>query len=198
MWERIRKMLSRISRRRRWGSLEDMDLVSKSIGSDVGFEFIASRDVDPLRNQFLDLGDYSCVVEQVHASLRVEVEEQIEVAVRALGAARPRTEKREMFDAKLLEAWRGRAEDIENVRNFLRVDGDGRDALIADDGAAWKHGDAGRLERRSDGCETCRNRSARGALEMSDGEPGDAGPLGQLSLSDTQEGTTGPAHFRSQ
>ncbi len=56
-------MLSRISRRRRLGSLEDMDFVSKTIGGDVGFEFIASSDVDLLWNQLLDLGDYPCVVE---------------------------------------------------------------------------------------------------------------------------------------
>ena len=56
-------MLSRISRRRRLGSLEEMDFVSKSIGGDVGFQFIASSNVNLLWNKFLDLGDYSCVVE---------------------------------------------------------------------------------------------------------------------------------------
>ena len=45
------------------GPLEDTDFVSKSIGGNVGFEFIASSDVDPLWNEFLDLGDYPCVVE---------------------------------------------------------------------------------------------------------------------------------------
>ena len=29
----------------------------------MGFEFIASSNIDSLWNKFLDLGDYSCVVE---------------------------------------------------------------------------------------------------------------------------------------
>jgi hypothetical protein len=65
-----------------------MDLVSKSTGSDVGFEFVASSDIDPLWKEFLDLGDYSCVVEQIHASLRVEVDKHIDVAVGTLGSTR--------------------------------------------------------------------------------------------------------------
>jgi hypothetical protein len=40
-----------------------MDFVSKSIRGDVRFEFIASSNVDPLWKEFLDLGDYPCVVE---------------------------------------------------------------------------------------------------------------------------------------
>ena len=87
-------MLSRMSRRRCLGSLEDMDFVSKNVGRDVGLKFIASRDVDPLRNQLLDLGNYSSVVEEVHAPPRVEIEKQIDITVGSGGAARRRTEER--------------------------------------------------------------------------------------------------------
>ena len=57
------EMLSRISRRRRSGALEDMDFVPTSMGGDMGFEFIASSDVNGLANSFLDFRDDSCVVE---------------------------------------------------------------------------------------------------------------------------------------
>ena len=65
-----------------------MDFVSNGVGSNVGFEFIAASDVNALWNEFLDLGDYSCVVEQVYGSSSVEVEQQIKVAVGALGPSR--------------------------------------------------------------------------------------------------------------
>ena|ERR1700690_3429611 len=108
-----------------------------------------------------------------------------------------------MFDPKLLEARRGRTEDVENVRNILRrnilkFERDIRSASTTDDGPSWKQGDAECLERRSDGCESRPDRSAGCALEMSDGEPGDPRPPGQLSLSDSQKSATGPAHFRGQ
>jgi hypothetical protein len=117
-------MLSRISRRRCLGSLEDTDLVSKGAGDDVEFKLIASRDVYSLRDQPLYLGHYCCVVEQVHASVRVKIDEQIDVAVRPRGAAGRRSEKRKMFDAELLEERCGRAQDLQNAPNLLRVEND--------------------------------------------------------------------------
>jgi len=52
------------------------------------FEFVAQGDVDPLRKQFLDLGDYRRVIEQVDAPPIVEVEKQIDIAVGTCSAAR--------------------------------------------------------------------------------------------------------------
>ncbi|HUY37300.1 MAG TPA: hypothetical protein VMV13_00645 [Candidatus Binataceae bacterium] len=84
-------------------SLENMDFVSKNIGGDVGFELIAQRNFNPVWNQLLNLGDYSRVVEQVYALPRVEIEKQIDVAVRALGSAGSRTENRQVRHAELLK-----------------------------------------------------------------------------------------------
>jgi hypothetical protein len=148
----------------------------------------------------LDLGDYSCVVELVQKSLRVEVDKQIDVAVRALGAARCRTEEREVFDAKLLEPRRGRAKNLENIGTFLRV-GEGRlRGWNAEDGTALKQGDAGRLKRRSDGGKIGRNGFALAALKVSDGEPRDVGLPGQFSLASGQPRSSrhlsgGPRYF---
>jgi len=52
-----------------------MYLVSKRVGSNVGFKFVASSDVDALGNEFLDLGDYSRIIEQVYWPSGVEVEQ---------------------------------------------------------------------------------------------------------------------------
>ena len=73
MYERTRKMLSRMSRSRRLDWLEDIDFVLERAGSNVGLEFIASSDIDSLGNEFLDFGDDFRVVEQVYGSLSVEV-----------------------------------------------------------------------------------------------------------------------------
>ena len=83
--------------------------------------------------------------------MRVEVEKQIDVAVRALGTPRRRTKAREVFDAKLLETRRGRAENLENVEKFLRVGGRRRCGWPSEDGAARKQGDTRSFECRSDG-----------------------------------------------
>lgn len=171
-------MLSRISRRRRFGSLEDTDFVSESIGGNVGFESIASSDVDSLGKEFLDFGYDSCVVEQIYASLSVEVQQQINVAVRTLSPACRRTEQRQVFNTELLEARPGSTENIENSWNFLRA-GSGRSrSRVSQDGAARDAGNAGRLKSRPDGGEIGRNGLGRTSLEVSDGQPRDAGLLG--------------------
>ncbi len=103
--------------------LEGTDFVSQSFWGYVGFEFIASSNVDSLRKQLLDFGHDPGVIEQVYGSPTVEVEDQINVAVRTLGPACCGTEQREVFDAELLEARRSGPENVENRGNFPRVGG---------------------------------------------------------------------------
>ncbi len=167
------------------------------------FELVAASDVDALWNEFLDLGDYSCVVEQVYGSPRVEVKQQIDVAVRALGPARGRAEEREVFDPELPKARRGHAKNVDDHWKFAgkfaakcsRAGVGGRRACVAEDGSASNQTDAGRFKSRSDGGKAGPNRFPRGALKVNDGEPRDAGLPGQLSLSDAEERAASPAHF---
>ncbi len=130
--------------------------------------------------------------------MRVEVEKQIDVAVRALGAACCGTKQGEVFDAELLKTRRGSAENVKNRGKFLRAGGCGRHGCVAEDGAAWDEGDAGRLKSRPNDGEIGRNGFARRALEVSDGEPRDVGLPGQLSLTDAEECSASPAHFRGK
>jgi hypothetical protein len=105
-------MLSRMSRRRCSGSLEDTDFFSESISRNVRFERLAEGDVYSLRNEFLDLSDNSRVVKQINSSLLVEIEDQIDIAVRPLRTARYRAEKGEVPDAEFSKARRGSQEDF--------------------------------------------------------------------------------------
>lgn len=162
----------------------------------MGFEFVASGDVDGSWNEFLDLGDYSCVVEQVHGSFFVEVEKQIDVAVRAFGAARCGAKQGEVFDAEFLKTRRGSAENVKNGGKLLRASCCGRRGCVAEDGAAWDEGDAGRLKSRPNGCEIGRYWFAFRALKVSDGQPGDVRLTSQVSLTDAEECSASAAHFR--
>jgi len=197
MYERTREMLSRISRSRRLDWLEDMDFVLERARDNVGFEFIASCDIDPLRNEFLDFGDDFRVVKQVYGSLSVEVHKQINVAVRALRPAGCGAKERQVPDAKFPKARRGRPKSVDHRRNFLRAGCYRRRGCVPEYRAAWEEGDAGSLKCQSDGGESGRNGPARSALKVGDGQPRDAGLPGQLGLRDAKEGSGGAAHFRS-
>lgn len=180
------------------GSLEDMDFVSESAGSNVRFEFIASSDVDSLGKEFLDLGYDPCVVEQVYGSLSVKVEQQINVALGTLGPTCCGTEQRDVFDAELLEAWRCGAENMEDGRNFLRTGGGRACGRVSQDRTACDEGYAGRFESRPDDGEIGRYGFALGTLKVGDGEPRDSRLSGQLSLGDAEESTGGAAYLWGQ
>src|SRR5471032_3185663 len=85
-------------RRRRW--LEGTDLVPQYLGHDIGLQLVASRHVDGLRDQLLNLADDAGVVEQVDLAARIELDEQIDVAVGSRRAARRRAEDRKMPHAE--------------------------------------------------------------------------------------------------
>ncbi|HUY25810.1 MAG TPA: hypothetical protein VMV27_00190 [Candidatus Binataceae bacterium] len=144
----------------------------------------------------MNLGDYSCVVEQVYGSPSVKVEQQINVAVRAMSSACGRAEEREVPHPQLLEAGRSRAKNADNRGKLSRARSGGRRGRVEENGAARKQGDPGCFKSLSDGSEIGRNGLARGVLKMSDGEPGNAGLPGQLSLGEAEKSAARAAHFR--
>src|ERR1700674_1854461 len=103
-----------------------------------------------------------------------------------------------MFDAELLKARRGRAENPENSWKFSGAGAGGRRSCAAKNGAARKQGYAGRLKSRSDAGEDRRNGFPFGALKVNDREPRHAGLPGQLSLSDAEERAACAAHLRGK
>ena len=103
-----------------------------------------------------------------------------------------------MFDAELLKARRGRAENMKNRAKFFGTGVGGRRGCVAKNGAARKQGDAGRLKSRADGGEVRRNRLPLGAFKVNDREPRHAGLPCQLSLGDAEKSAARATHFRGK